>query len=112
MFVSDTVAGVLALGECEQALGRVVNLGTGRSWSIEEVAQFCFRVVGREVPIESQPERIRPIASEVLRLQSDPRLARDLCGWKAKVGLEEGLTETSAYVRSNPQRYLPEEYQT
>ena len=46
-----------------------------------------------------------------MALVSDNRLALDLCGWRPRVGLDEGLRQCADFVRSHPDLYNPEEYQ-
>jgi NAD dependent epimerase/dehydratase len=110
-YVEDTAAGMLALGACDAAVGRTVNLGTGEALSIGDLARLCMRVVGREIPVKVEEERLRPTDSEVLALVSDNRLARELCGWRQRIGLEEGLRRCIAFIRQHPEQYRPEEYQ-
>ncbi len=47
--------------------------------------------------------RVRPEASEVMVLQSDPALARELLGWVAATSLEDGLRATIEWLRSHPE---------
>lgn len=110
-FVSDTVEGILTVGTCDAAIGRAVNLGTGKTQSIGDLARKCMAVVGRQVPIESEHERIRPPQSEVMALVSDNRLARSLGGWEPRVDLDQGLKHCMTFVREHQQMYRPEEYQ-
>jgi nucleoside-diphosphate-sugar epimerase len=56
-------------------------------------------------------ERVRPPASEVMALVSDNRAARELCGWRPIVSLEEGLKGCIDFVGKHLARYNPEEYQ-
>lgn len=110
-FVSDTVEGFLAISQCDAALGRTLNLGTGTAVTIGDLARLCMRVVGREVPIENDVQRVRPEQSEVMALVSDNRALRELCGWEPRITLEEGLERTADFVRSHLGLYRPEEYQ-
>jgi NAD dependent epimerase/dehydratase len=111
-YVADTVEGMVQVGLCDRAVGRVVNLGTGQGWSVGEVARRILELVGRpELPIRQDPQRLRPPASEVMRLVSDNRLARELCGWQPRHSLDQGLTQTIAWVRMNLEHYRPEQYQ-
>jgi UDP-glucose 4-epimerase len=110
-YVSDTVAGMLALGACEDAVGKAVNLGTGRALSVGDLARKCMALVERQVPIQSEAGRVRPAASEVLALVSDNRLARSLCGWQPEVGIEDGIRHTAAFARQHPHLFRAEEYQ-
>lgn len=111
-YVADTVEGMVQVGLCDRAVGRVVNLGTGRGWSVGQVARRILELVGRpELPIRQDPRRLRPPASEVMRLVSDNRLARQLCGWQPRRTLDQGLTQTIAWVRMNLEDYRPHQYQ-
>lgn len=109
-FVSDTVRGFLLAMESQAAIGRPVNLGTGRSITIGDLARLAIRLAGREVPLVSDAARVRPETSEVLRLRADNSLARDLIGWQPQVTLEEGLRQTIAWVREHLHLFDPERY--
>jgi NAD dependent epimerase/dehydratase len=110
-FVSDTVSGMLALGACDAAVGRTVNLGTGSCISVGDLARRCMALTGKTVPIVTDPARVRPADSEVMALVSDNSLARSLCGWQPRVSLDEGLRRLADFVQTHPEMYSPEDYQ-
>ena len=93
-FVTDTCAGFVALGSCDEAVGRNVNLGAGREISIGDLAAILIDITGSKAPIVSEEERLRPAKSEVERLLSDNALARTLTGWQPRVSLRDGLNRT------------------
>jgi NAD dependent epimerase/dehydratase len=103
-YVEDSVAGFIALGSCDAAVGRDVNLGVGEEISIGELATLIMQIVGRTVPIETADERKRPALSEVERLLSDNRLALELTAWNPQVALREGLARTVAWFRDERNR--------
>ncbi len=109
-FVGDTVAGFLAAGACDAALGQVVNLGTGRAIRIGDLARKIFEIAGTAATLETDDARVRPDGSEVMLLLADARRAKELCGWEPKVTLEEGLERTYAYVKGHLAAYRPDEY--
>lgn len=100
-YVSDTVEGFLAAGVSEGCIGRVINLANDKEISIGALAARIVAIVGRPVPVESDPARQRPSSSEVTRLRGDARLAKELLGWTPKVGLDEGLGRTVTWVREH-----------
>lgn len=100
-FVSDTVAGFLKAADASDAGGTTLNLGTGRDVSIEEVAQMIFALVGHPLEIAIDTKRVRPKESELDRLCSNPALAAQVLGWRPQVSLEEGLTQTIAWMREH-----------
>lgn len=105
LYVADTVRGFLAAGMAEQAVGEVINLGTGQGISIADLARVIMGVVGREVPIVHDAERVRPEASEVRLLVAKYELARKILGWEPRVTLTEGLQKVAEYIGSNISAY-------
>ena len=88
--VDDVVeACVLAAGADELPGGQVLNIGTGRQVTNEELVAAVARAVGRPVRVEvgAHPGRGWDAASWV----SDPSLAAHLLGWRARITLPEGL---------------------
>jgi len=101
-FVSDTVEGFVKAATAEGLEGTTTQLGTGRSVSIAELFEVCCRVTGCDARVVQDPRRLRPDASEVLELLSDPSLASERLGWKAEVSLEEGIERTADWIRESP----------
>lgn len=87
VFVGDVVAAVLA------AIGReggTFNVGTGVATSVNELFQACRRVAGAEVGATYAAAR----PGDALRSVLDVSLAERELGWRPRVSLEQGLTET------------------
>jgi NAD dependent epimerase/dehydratase len=103
-FVADTVAGFIAAAEAgEDAIGAEINLGTGHDISIGELATTIRDAIDPGIPIEHDPARMRPDASEVLRLMSENKLAGCLLGWTPQVPLKDGISQTIVWARSHRQ---------
>jgi len=107
-YVSDVVDGFIRAGWVEEIEGKVIQLGTGRSVSIEELFALACRVVGVNASVIPDARRLRPDTSEVLELQSDPSRALELLGWRPTVTLEEGLERTTSWLRENRKSYRPD----
>lgn len=90
-FVDDTVLGFLELANCEEAVGEVVNLGSGFEISIGETAKLICQLSGREIKITLDEKRLRPSDSEVERLFSSTEKMRRLTNWSPKFGGLEGF---------------------
>ena len=105
LFVKDTVQGFIEIGKCNEAIGKVVNIGTGRDLSIGELAEKIIELVGTDGRVEIEDRRFRPEKSEVMQLLSDIRLAQKLFGWAPKYSLEDGLRETIEWYRENLSRF-------
>jgi NAD dependent epimerase/dehydratase len=109
-FVTDTVAGFLLAAERDEAVGRTLNLANGREISIGDLAKRILQVVGRDLPIVCDEQRVRPAASEVERLMGDATRARAVLGWAPKVTLDEGIARVVDFVRAHPERYHADRY--
>jgi dTDP-glucose 4,6-dehydratase len=109
-YVSDTVNGFLKVAEAEGVEGETFNLGVGEEITIGDLARTILEIVGREVEIKVDPDRLRPEKSEVDRLLSDNSRAREVLGWEPKVGLEEGLRLTVNWIREHMEMYQPGRY--
>jgi UDP-glucose 4-epimerase len=104
-FVSDTVAGFLRAATAEAIEGQTIQLGTGRAVSVLELFEASCRVLGVQASVREEARRLRPDASEVLALQSDPTLALERLGWRPEISLEDGLSRTAGWLRAHLDRY-------
>lgn len=100
-FVADTAAGILEVAKSSMGAGEVVNVGTGYSYSIEEVVRLCSKITGFNGKIFCKEEKIRPDASEVNHLLCDASKLRVAAGWQAATGLEDGLSRTVNWIAAN-----------
>jgi len=105
LFVKDTVRGFIELAECSKAVGKVVNIGTGRDISIKELVKKILSQMRQGGEIKVEGRRIRPERSEVMRLIADTRLAKKLFKWAPRYTLEDGLGETIEWYRRNLSRF-------
>jgi NAD dependent epimerase/dehydratase len=109
-FVTDTADGFIAAAVSDAAIGRTLQLGTGYDVSIGDLVEMVSKIVGRELPVELDPARVRPANSEVMRLISDPELAGQLTGWRHRVSLEDGLSQTIDWIGANQARFRTDHY--
>jgi NAD dependent epimerase/dehydratase len=103
VFVTDTVAGFLAIADCPGCVGRVTNLATGTGVSVGELAERVLKLLGRRLAVVETEERKRPETSEVFKLIGAATAARDLAGWRPRVTLDEGLLRTWDWIRGHPE---------
>lgn len=86
LFVDDAAEGVVRAAECVEEPGPM-NLGSGRETSVRELAETIARLVGFSGRIEWDAQKPDGQMRRVL----DPSRAARVMGWRARVGLEEGL---------------------
>ena len=79
-YVTDTCYGYIALSTCKNAIGKVVNIGSGKEISIGELALLIGRLINVEPTIITDNSRIRPEKSEVERLLCSNALITELTG--------------------------------
>ena len=104
-YVSDTVNGFLNAALANGVEGQTFNLGTGSEISIGELVDKVINITGRPVRIEIDPHRLRPGKSEVMRLLSDNRLAREKLEWQPLVSFDEGLKATIDWIQHHLQNF-------
>lgn len=109
-YVSDTVDGMVRAATAAGVDGLEINLGTGVSYSVGEVAERIVQATNPSAQIVHDEARERPADSEVMELQSDITLAREVLGYDPVVALDDGLDLTIGYVRENLARYRVGEY--
>ncbi|PXY24895.1 SDR family NAD(P)-dependent oxidoreductase [Prauserella endophytica] len=97
-FVTDTVDGFVRMGCSDLPPGSLVQLGTGQTASIGELFQLCCEVTGVDAEVVTDRERVRPDASEVQVLLSEPSLAKEKLDWQATKSLADGLAETARWL--------------
>lgn len=93
-FVTDTCRGLTLLGDCQQAIGEVVNISSNYEISVEDVLYKIRDVMDPEVTFELDPQRLRPSGSEVVRLWGDNNKIKQMTGFEPQVNLELGLKKT------------------
>lgn len=102
-FVRDTARGFIQVAQCDAAIGRVTNIGSGFEISIGHTAALIADVMGADVEIVPDEERMRPDASEVERLFAGTEAARHLFGWNpdhaGANGFSKGLAETAEWFQ-------------
>lgn len=99
-YVADTCAGFIALAKCDEALGKVVNIGSGKEISMGQLAKKVISLSSTKACVVSDPVRKRPVKSEVTRLLCDNTLIKQLTGWTPKITLEKGLLRTMTWFKN------------
>lgn len=104
-YVKDTVQGFIDVMNSEKSIGEVINIGSNYEVSIGETVEMIAEVMGANITITTDEERMRPEKSEVNRLWADNKKAKELLGWAPKYGgkdgLKRGLKETAEWF-TNP----------
>jgi len=93
-YVEDTCRGLIALAECDEAVGQVVIIGSNYEITVGDVLNLIKDLMHSDVVFIADEERIRPEKSEVFRLLCDNSRLKSLTGFELKYTLREGLEKT------------------
>ena len=101
-YMEDTVSGFLSALDSDQGVGEIINLGSGFEISIGKTANLIADVMGQEIEILTDTQRLRPEKSEVERLWADNTKSKKLLEWEPKYsgvdGFRRGLAKTIEWV--------------
>lgn len=97
-FVKDTAKSFVAIAESDRSVGEVINAGSNFEISMIDTVKMIAELMGVDIDIVEDEQRIRPVNSEVERLWADNAKALRLTHWKPEYagisGFKRGLQET------------------
>ncbi len=95
-YVSDAVDANLLAAESTECVGEVINVGRGEGTSVNDLLKTLKEITGRrDIEADYQPPR----AGDVRHTLADLTRARELLGYKPRIGLPEGLRLTIEWWR-------------
>lgn len=102
-YVEDTVSGFVAALKSEKAIGEVINIGSNFEISIGDMVKLIGEAMNTNVEVVQDEARIRPKNSEVERLFSCNKKAKELLDWAPKYagveGFKNGIIETAKWFQ-------------
>lgn len=90
VFVDDVLDALMTAAVATDVNRAVINIGSGRELSINELAAQVALVSGKKVNVLHNPGQ----SGGVSRLVADVGMARQLLGWRPRTELEQGLRLT------------------
>lgn len=106
-FVKDTAAGFVKVAESPKSIGEVINVGSGKGYTIQELVTTILQIMKVEKKIVLDEDRLRPENSEVFKLICDNTKSKNLTGWQPRYSLEEGIRETIDFISNHMDIYKP-----
>lgn len=97
---TDDIARANLLAASNDVTDEIFNIGSGTETSLKELADALLRVMGSDLPVEFGPPRG---VNAVTRRLADVSQARQRLGWKAEIGLDEGLRRLVTWWRAERQ---------
>ena len=77
---------------------KVINLGTGRGYSVLQIVKAFEKASGRKVPCAIKPRR----AGDIGEVWADPSFALKELGWKAEFGIDRMCEDLWRWQSMNP----------
>ncbi len=98
VFVDDLASAIAAALDApeDRVAGELFQAGTGIETTIEELASGVGRAVGRELEVVHGPARAGDVRRNVAAVEKAARVL----GYRATVGLDDGLARTAAWFRT------------
>jgi NAD dependent epimerase/dehydratase len=109
-FVEDTVQGFYNIAQSNNTLGEVTNIGMQEEISMSKLVELISSIIGKEISIVSDNQRIRPEKSEVDRLFCNNSKIIKSTNWRPKYNLEKGIQITINWIEENIHLFKPEIY--
>ena len=76
----------------------IINLGTGRGYSVLEVLRAFEKAVGREIPYKIVERRPGDIATTYAKADK----AKEVLGWEAKLDIDDMCQDSWRWQKNNP----------
>ena len=109
-FVKDTAEAFVKVAESDKTIGEVINAGSNYEISVGDTVKKIIDIIGKDIKIICDEDRIRPEKSEVNRLWADNTKIKELTDWTPKYSIDEGLAETVNWIKENMKYYKPDIY--
>ena len=104
-YIKDTVDGIAKTVLNTNAIGRIINIGSGAMHSIDDIIDEISHIKGNSLTVKHDPGRIRPSSSEVEHLLADITLAGKLLGYEPKYSIKKGLEETYKWFEKHQNQW-------
>jgi UDP-glucose 4-epimerase len=96
--VDDIAEGIVAATASPAGLNEDFNISASEELTVAEIARICWRLCGND-PDELEFEHLPSFAVDVVRRWPSVEKAERRLGWKARIGVEEGIAATVSWLR-------------
>ncbi len=91
-YIDDVVEGFILAGTTPEAIGEVINLGSGAEYRIKDVAKMILNLMGNPIKLEIGALPYRP--GETMHFYCSNEKAKKILGWRPNIPLKVGLKRT------------------
>jgi UDP-glucose 4-epimerase len=96
--VDDIADGIVVATGHDAALNEDFNISAGEELTVAEIARICWEACGND-PAELEFEHLPSFEVDVVRRWPSVEKAERLLGWKARIGVQEGIRGTVEWLR-------------
>lgn len=96
-YIANLVEGFVAAAESKQAVGHIINLGSGVETSIKELIQMIHAQTKSKSELKIGALNYRP--TEIWRMFASNNRAKELLGWEPQIDFKEGLKRTIEWYK-------------
>ncbi|MEX2135248.1 MAG: NAD-dependent epimerase/dehydratase family protein [Acidimicrobiia bacterium] len=104
-FIDDIVAGTIAAGTHDNAIGEVFNLGNSTETTMRDAIEVIIDESGSDVAWEplTTSEAFGPAYQDITRRIPEVSKAKSVLDWSATTPLREGVRRTLEWARNHPE---------
>jgi UDP-glucose 4-epimerase len=95
VYIDDVINAIVLALDSDSSVNEVINVCTGKPTTINELAQITKEIAGRDTQITYG----RPRKGDLYHNYGDPTKAEKMIGFKAEIGLREGLKRLINEIR-------------
>ncbi|MFY8199039.1 MAG: NAD-dependent epimerase/dehydratase family protein [Pirellula staleyi] len=100
IYVEDTALWLRKIAETDAAIGKTINLGSGKEVSVNQLAEIIYKLAGCK---DILPRHTAGRPGDVMRLVANTELASRLVGFRPTTSLEVGISRLLKYLRQKQQ---------
>jgi nucleoside-diphosphate-sugar epimerase len=97
--IDDIADGIVAAMASDAGLNNDFNVSAAEELTVAEIARICWEACGND-PAELEFEHLPSFEVDVVRRWPSVEKAERLLGWKARIGVEEGVAQTVGWLRA------------
>jgi UDP-glucose 4-epimerase len=96
--VSDIADGIVTAMAHPNGLNEDFNISAQEELTVAQIARLCWEAAGNDAA-DLELEHVPPFEIDVQRRWPSVEKAERLLGWRARIGVEEGIAATAAWLR-------------
>ena len=97
-YIDDLVEAFILAGTTPEAIGEVINLGSGTEYRIKDVAKMVLNLMGNPIKLEIGALPYRP--GETMHFYCSNEKAKKILGWRRNIPLKVGLKRTIDWYKN------------